>query len=85
MRLRPDEPGAYRWFPVPALLLLLFAYLVPLSQVLVISVTDPEPGLGNYALLVTSPSIARVLATTARICAVTAAAALGWATSSPTA
>ena len=69
--------GAYRWFPVPALLLLLFAYLVPLSQVLVISVTDPELGLGNYALLVTSPSIARVLATTARICAITAVVTLG--------
>ena len=68
--------GAYRWFPVPALLLLLCAYLVPLSQVLLISVTDPEPGLGNYALLVTSPSIARVLATTARICVITAIAAL---------
>ena len=68
--------GAYRWFPVPALLLLFFAYLVPLSQVLAISVTDPVPGLGNYALLVTSPSISRVLATTARICAITAVAAL---------
>ncbi len=63
--------GAYRWFPIPALLLLIVAYLIPLSQVLTISVTDPSPGLGNYALLVTSASILRVLATTARICAVT--------------
>lgn len=68
--------GAYRWFPVPALLLLACAYLIPLSQVLAISVTDPMPGLDNYALLVTSPSIARVLATTARICAITAVVVL---------
>ena len=68
--------GAYRWFPIPALLLLVVVYLVPLSQVLAISVTDPALGLGNYALLATSPSIARVLATTGRICAITTAAAL---------
>ncbi len=71
------SPGIYRWFPIPALLLLVVIYLVPLSQVLAISVTDPELGLGNYALLATSPSIARVLGTTARICAITTVAALG--------
>ena len=69
--------GAYRWFPVPALLLLVVVYLIPLSQVLVISVTDPAFGLGNYALLATSPSIGRVVATTARISAITTVVALG--------
>lgn len=62
---------AYRWFLTPALILLACGYLAPLLQVLWISVTDPAPGLGNYGLLVTSAPIARVLATTARICAVT--------------
>jgi putative spermidine/putrescine transport system permease protein len=61
----------YHWLPIPALLLLVCVYLVPLGQVLLLSVTDPQPGLGNYAQLVTSPAIGRVLATTARICAVT--------------
>ena len=37
---------------------LLVFYLLPLVQVLWISVTEPEPGLGNYGLLFTSPSIA---------------------------
>lgn len=67
---------AWRWLPVPALLLLLVAYLVPLGGVLLLSVTDPEPSLGNYALLATSPGIARVLGTTARICAATVALSL---------
>lgn len=62
---------AYRWFLAPALILLACGYLLPLGQVLWISVTDPAPGLGNYALLATSAPIARVLRTTARICAVT--------------
>ena len=61
----------YRLLPVPALLLLLAVYLVPLAQVLLLSLTDPEPGLDNYALLFTNPGIARMLANTARICGVT--------------
>jgi len=62
---------AYRWFLAPALVLLACGYLLPLGQVLWISVTDPVPGLGNYALLATSAPISRVLRTTARICAIT--------------
>ena len=71
----------YRWLPVPALLLLVFVYLLPLGRVLLLSVTDPAPGLGNYALLATSPAIARTLITTARICAITTVVAtvLGYA------
>lgn len=66
----------YRLLPLPALILLVLVYLVPLSQVLILSVTDPEPGLGNYALLFTNAGIAHMLANTARICAITAAASL---------
>lgn len=66
----------YRLLPLPALVLLLGAYLFPIGQVLLLSVTDPDPGLDNYALLFTSPGIARMLGNTARICAITTALAL---------
>lgn len=75
----PKPPGglaAYRAFLLPGLALLVLAYFVPLAQVLWISVTDPRPGLGNYALLMTSAPIARVIGTTARICAYATATAL---------
>ena len=68
--------NAYVWFLIPAAVLLGLVYLVPLAQVLVISVTDPVPGLQNYAMLATSGSIARMLGTTARICAITTLAAV---------
>ncbi|HXJ84843.1 MAG TPA: ABC transporter permease [Candidatus Methylomirabilis sp.] len=51
-------------------------YLYPLSRVLWISVTEPQPGLANYALLFTNPAIHRILGTTARICALTTALTL---------
>jgi putative spermidine/putrescine transport system permease protein len=60
----------------PALILMLVFYLYPLVQVLLISVTEPSPGLGNYAQLGASSSIQRVLWTTARICLTTTAIAV---------
>lgn len=66
----------YRLLPIPALLLLVALYLVPLGQVLVLSVTEPKPGLENYALLFTNAGIARMLANTAWICAITTALSL---------
>ena len=55
----------------PALLLVCVIYFLPLARVLAISVMEPEPGLGNYALLFTSAPIQRVLGTTLRICVFT--------------
>ncbi|HTE83040.1 MAG TPA: ABC transporter permease [Reyranella sp.] len=55
----------------PALLLVGVIYFLPLARVLAISVMEPEPGLGNYALLFTSAPIQRVLGTTVRICVFT--------------
>ena len=55
----------------PALLLVGTVYFLPLARVLAISVMEPEPGLGNYALLFTSAPIQRVLGTTLRICVCT--------------
>ncbi len=69
-RRRGDGLDTYRAFLLPGLVLLVAVYLVPLGQVIWISVTDPAPGLGNYAQLFTSASIHRMLVTTARICAV---------------
>ena len=45
----------------PALLFAAAFYFFPILQVLWISFTEPTPGLGNYAQLFTSTSIARVL------------------------
>jgi putative spermidine/putrescine transport system permease protein len=60
------EGGA--WLLIaPAVTLLAIFYIVPLAQVLWISVVEPRPGLGNYALLVESAAVKRVLWTTFRI------------------
>jgi putative spermidine/putrescine transport system permease protein len=65
------EAGIYWVLVLPALLMLLGFYLFPLARVLLVSVTEPRLGLGNYALLFTSASIHRVLLTTLRICLLT--------------
>ncbi len=65
------ERRLFRLLLIPALLLVVVFYLDPIGQVLWISVTDPKPGLGNYAMLGTNASVDRVLVTTARICAIT--------------
>src|SRR5260370_40546344 len=62
---------AYWLIVLPAVLMLVVLYLLPLGNVLVTSVTDPTPGLDNYALLFTSSSVHRTLITTLRIAAIT--------------
>ncbi|MBR0652253.1 ABC transporter permease [Roseomonas terrae] len=61
---------------LPAFALLLAFYIAPIVQVLAISVTDPEPGLGNYERIFTSGAVQRVILTTLRICAITTVLAL---------
>ncbi len=56
---------------LPALVLMLAFYVFPLAEVLWISVTEPEPGLGNYERLFTSGAVQRVWMTTLRICLIT--------------
>lgn len=63
--------GTYWLLILPALVLMVAFYILPVLSILVISVTEPEPGFGNYALLATSGPLHRVLATTARICVIT--------------
>ncbi|MBS0521885.1 MAG: ABC transporter permease [Proteobacteria bacterium] len=60
----------------PALVLVAVLFFAPLARVLVISVTEPSFGLGNYAMLFTSASIQRTLLTTLRICVFTTAITL---------
>jgi len=71
----PAQPfaAALPWWLLilPALILMLAFYAYPLGEVLWISVTEPEPGLGNYERLFTSPAVQRVWMTTLRICVIT--------------
>jgi putative spermidine/putrescine transport system permease protein len=68
---------AFYWLLIaPALLAMAAFYFFPLAKVLWISVTEPRPGLDNYALLVTSGSVHKVLLVTARICVITTAVTL---------
>lgn len=71
------RPGAgWWWLILPAFLLLVVFYVAPILQVLAISVTEPEPGLGNYERLFTSGAVQRVIMTTLRICLITTVLAL---------
>lgn len=71
------RPGAgWWWLILPAFLLLVVFYIAPIVQVLAISVTEPEPGFGNYERLFTSGAVQRVILTTLRICIITTALAL---------
>lgn len=68
--------GGWWLLILPAFLLLVVFYIAPILQVLAISVTDPEPGLGNYERLLTSGSVQRVIMVTLRICLITTALSL---------
>ncbi|MCO6417061.1 ABC transporter permease [Siccirubricoccus sp. KC 17139] len=68
---------------LPAFLLMTVFYLAPILQVLLISFTEPRPGLDNYERLFTSMGVQNVIETTLRICIITTAVslALGYALS----
>ncbi|MEQ8897618.1 MAG: ABC transporter permease [Roseovarius sp.] len=75
---RHISPG---WLLVaPFFLVVVAFYLGPLANILWLSVTDPEPGLGNYEKLVENDALARILWTTFRTCAITTvfAVAIGY-------
>lgn len=57
--------------PLLALVAVMFAG--PLVNILWLSVTDPTPGLGNYAALIEKASLQKLLWTTLRVCLVTTA------------
>src|SRR5882762_7412424 len=66
----PDDRLYIVLLLVPAAFVALF-YVVPVANVLVLSVSLPRMGLQNYELLLTSGAIQRILTTTARICVIT--------------
>ena len=51
-------------------------YFTPVLNVLVLSLTEPQPGLGNYAALFESGALATILLNTARVSGVTTIATL---------
>jgi len=55
----------------PLLALVALLYLGPILNILWLSVTDPEPGLGNYRQLAESDALIRIVWTTVRICIIT--------------
>ena len=55
---------------VPALLVVLF-YVLPVLNVLVLSVSHPQPTVANYQLLLDSGAVQHILWVTARICVMT--------------
>ena len=68
--------SVYWLIVLPAVAMLVLLYFVPLGNVLLTSVTDPKPGLGNYALLFTNAGVQKSLLTTVRIAAITTLCAL---------
>jgi putative spermidine/putrescine transport system permease protein len=58
---------------LPVVLLIGVFYLYPLLRVLLLSVTDPEPGIGNFAHLVLHEGPRKVMLNTFRICFLTTA------------
>lgn len=74
---RGDQLRRFYWLLLmPAVVMIVGLYFFPLVKVLWISVTDPVPGLGNYAKLFTSESVHKVLIVTLRICVITTAITL---------
>ena len=66
---RHIHPG---WLIIaPLFLLVVTLYLGPILNILWLSFTDPEPGLGNYAKLGQEGAQLRIVWTTVRICIIT--------------
>lgn len=58
------------------MLLVLALYVAPIVNVLLLSVTDPKPGLGNYAKIFESDTVANLIWRTIRLCLITTVAAV---------
>jgi putative spermidine/putrescine transport system permease protein len=66
--------GSSGWaYALPALLLLLVFFVVPVVALLLRSVLEPEPGLGNYATLFGSSTYLRIFLNTFMVSAVVTA------------
>lgn len=63
----------YQWLMVPAVVLMLVFFALPLLRVLWLSVSEPTLGFGNYEALWSNAVIHRVWWNTARVCLLTTA------------
>ena len=78
----PAAPAAPLWrsraalLALPAVLLLLAFFVVPVAMLLSRSVLDPHPGLQNYAALVAGPGFAGILLNTFLVSTIVTAVAL---------
>jgi putative spermidine/putrescine transport system permease protein len=61
----------YYWAMAPAVVLVMVFFVVPLLQVLWLSVSEPSLGLQNYTALIDNPLLHRVWLNTLRICSLT--------------
>jgi putative spermidine/putrescine transport system permease protein len=61
----------YYWAMAPAVALVAVFFIVPLLQVLWLSVSEPALGFQNYSALIDNPFLHRVWLNTLRICAIT--------------
>ena len=76
MTARSSRFNPYWLLVAPAVLLVLALYVAPIVNVLLLSVTDPRPGLDNYAKIFQSDTVAALLWRTVRLCLITTAAAV---------
>ena len=69
--MRDVQKRIYYWAMAPAAVLVVVFFVVPLLQVLWLSVSEPTLGFQNYAALFDNPLLRRVWLNTLRICAIT--------------
>jgi putative spermidine/putrescine transport system permease protein len=69
--MRDVQKRIYYWAMAPAVVLVTVFFLVPLLQVLWLSVSEPVLGFQNYAALLDNPLLHRVWLNTLRVCALT--------------
>jgi putative spermidine/putrescine transport system permease protein len=62
----------FYWLLVaPAVLLVLLLYFAPIANILFLSVTDPKPGLLNYAKIFESDTVYNLILRTLKLCLIT--------------
>ena len=71
MTIRIARPGSGWLLVLPLLALVILMFAGPLANILWLSVTDPEPGLSNFAALIEKESLRRLIWTTLRVCLIT--------------
>lgn len=76
MAARTSRINPYWLLVAPAVLLVLALYVAPIVNVLLLSVTDPKPGFGNYAKIFESDTVAGLIWRTIRLCLITTVAAV---------